>query len=91
MSDHNKSALEEKQLKRETRALWEESRAAAAAGDYQKLRALDHRIVEHAPGTESAESSTLELGRLKIDPWAIYAGLGATLLYLLAWTVSLLH
>ena len=92
MSNNSKSATDakdEKQLKRQARERWDESRAVAAAGDYRKLRDLDRRLVELAPGSEQAESAKAELEHLKVDRFPVLVGLAALLLYALAWVTSL--
>ncbi len=89
MNENGKDPRDEKQLKREAREQWDESRAVAQSGDYWKLRALDRKLVELAPTLEPGENAAAELKRLKVDRVAIYVGAGALLLYALAWLVSL--
>ncbi|MBI5509102.1 MAG: hypothetical protein HY903_10135 [Deltaproteobacteria bacterium] len=86
MADKDK---DDKQAKRQARGLWEESRALFAAGDYRSLRALHHKLLATAPDSDVATKAKEELDNLKIEPWAIYAGAGSLVLYVLAWVVSL--
>lgn len=79
----------DKQVKREARQLWDEARVAFAAGDFLRAAELDRKIIEVAPGTELAEKASAELELRKPDRKVLWAGVGGTILYLLAWWVSL--
>ncbi len=79
----------DKSLKKEARALWEQSREAFNQGDYRLARRLDNRVKELGPGSEHGRQAARELEGLRIDRGVLYAGVGALTLYILAWWVGL--
>jgi hypothetical protein len=83
------AAQTEKQAKREARQLREQARAAFAAGDYGRARALDLKIVRLVPDADLGQEAAVEAQNLRTDPMAIYLGLGALALYGLAWLYAL--
>jgi hypothetical protein len=80
---------DDKQAKREARQLWEEARTASNSGDYHRARQLQRAILGMAAGGELEEKARAELDNLRPHRLVLIAGIGATLLYLVAWWVSL--
>ena len=80
---------DDKQVKREARQMWEDSRGLAERGDFRSLRAADARLVALAPDTDFGRQARAELEDLKVDRRAIYAGLAALVLYAATWVLSL--
>ncbi len=79
----------DKQTRREAKELVSEAEALLERGDYARARDLLSKVTALAPGSEAAHKAAAALKAFALDPWAIYAGLGFALLFLLAWVAAL--
>ena len=80
---------DQKQAKREARALLDEARAVHARGDYRAAREAYAKTQASAGDTDAGRQAGAELAQFTIDRMAIYAGLGFLTLLILAWLVAL--
>jgi hypothetical protein len=81
---------EDKQAKREAKAAWEKSKSLMDVGDYRGARQMAAQVAAMVPDTDLGREAVARAEDLRIDRWAIYAGLGYGLLYLTGWLVALL-
>lgn len=80
---------EEKQQKREARQKLELVRELHSAGNYRGMRPLVKELLAAAGDSEIGQQAKVEAGHLKVERWSLYVGAFATVLYALAWVVSL--
>ena len=80
---------EDKEALREAREVWDSVKAALGVGNYRQARELSLKVAEMAPGTDLGRDAKNGANDLLIDPWAIYAGIGFTALYLSGWALAL--
>lgn len=85
----SQNGKEDKEAKREARELWDTVKQALGAGDYRTARELSLKVVEMSPDSDIGRQAKIGANDLLIDSWAIYAGLGFTVIYLVGWAVAL--
>lgn len=87
---HKERAQAEKAARRVGRQHGTAADAAFEAGDYKTALALYLQAVHSGPETEVGHQAMLRAQLLRIDPVAVYAGLGTMLLVAVAcaWALS---
>ncbi len=79
---------EDKSNKQKARQLWDAAREAFAHGDYRRARELDAQVTELAPESDHGRQAARELEAFRTDRLIRIAGIGAVVLYGLAWLVA---
>jgi hypothetical protein len=81
---------EDKLAKREAKTVWETSKALMDVGDYRGARQAAVKVATMVPDTDLGREAALRADELRLDPWAVYAGIGFAVLYAIGWLVGLL-
>ncbi len=85
----DKKDEKDKAAQREAREVWDTVKQALGAGNYRKARELSLEVAKMAPDSDLGREAKSGADDLRIDSWAIYAGLGFTVLYLMGWVAAL--
>ncbi|MEZ4272973.1 MAG: hypothetical protein R3C68_16530 [Myxococcota bacterium] len=80
---------EAKNQRYEAKKLRDEGQRAFEAGDYRLTKDLARQVVALMPkDSDLSRAAQADIERFSIDPWALWAGLGALTLVIVAWLVS---
>jgi len=79
----------DKQAKHNARKVQQHAAEAMEAGDYATAGEQLRQVVKEAGDSDEGRAAAADLDNLRLDPWAVRAGVIAVVLVMLGWSLSL--